>query len=524
MKVPVYERKVTPGSLPSPDVSPRVNPNAFGAGLAEKLGELGNTAQRAGNLLGQVALKQQEEVNAMDFALLKAKADAWWDEQMEQESMNTDYEGMNARLTKGWEGFRKELEDGISNEAVKQKASQYFEIKSVSQQGEVQGLFLKKQALVRRGKFDDAIAAAVRAGKQEDVEAIITAASGWLPETEAVKVREKAYTDMQYNEAVAQITKDPLKWEPDRKALDRLDEVTIQRLLDFRDRKQNEIREKVSDWVALQCLSGKYPSRSELLSLTEKGMLDPQRANSWANAIEARQEMLANRAERAAAAAERREARAFRQRLRSAPPDEKELLLLDYNYGTTPEQSKAAFETLRKGIHDGTKDGYDVMDANGAGLIGERQRNRLMKELQEVTGRQNRNYTKAKNLARGELQGILNAIGVEPYNYLLEFDEAADPTLTPLERIRDVRSYLVRKAINDNPDGALKSLWPWTDKKKVLEKIGGAVWFPQELGGVSADRLSAPKEPPKGPDKSSTATPPKGAGTPSLEDILNGNY
>lgn len=524
MKVPQYERRVGPASMPSPDVNTRVSPDAFGAGLAEKLGELGNTAQRAGALLGQVALKQQEEINAMDFALLKAKADSWWAEQLEVESMNTDYEGQNERLATGWEAFRKELGEGVRNEDLRRKAEQFFEIKSLSMQGDMQGLFLKKQATVRKAKFDEAVGAATRAGDRATLEATFEAAKSWLPETEIVKEREKAYTDMQYNEAVAQITKDPLKWEPDRKALDRLDEVTIQRLLDFRDRKQNEIREKVSDWVALQCLSGKYPSRSELLSLTEKGMLDPQRANSWANAIEARQEMLANRAERAAAAAERREARAFRQRLRSAPPDEKELLLLDYNYGTTPEQSKAAFETLRKGIHDGTKDGYDVMDANGAGLIGERQRNRLMKELQEVTGRQNRNYTKAKNLARGELQGILQGIGVDPYNYLLEFDEAADPTLTPLERIRDVRSYLVRKAINDNPEGALKSLWPWTDKKKVLEKIGGAVWFPQELGGVSADRLSAPNEPPKGPDKSSTATPPKRAGTPSLEDILNGNY
>ena len=218
MKIPVYERKVTPGSLPSPDVSPRVNPDAFGAGFAEKLGELGNAAQRAGTLLGQTALKQQEEINAMEFSLLKAKADAWWDEQMEKESMNTDYEGMNDRLGQAWEEYRKELEDGIGNDVLKDKASRYFEIKAVSQKGDIQGLFLKKQAVVRRAKFDEAVSAAVRAGNKTDLEAIVQAASEWLPATEGVKILENAYTDMQYDAAVKAIVADPLGWKPDRMA------------------------------------------------------------------------------------------------------------------------------------------------------------------------------------------------------------------------------------------------------------------------------------------------------------------
>lgn len=515
MKVPVYERKVTPGSLPSPDVSPRVNPDAFGAGFAEKLGELGNAAQRAGNLLGQVALKQQEEVNAMDFALLKAKADAWWDEQMEQESMNTDYEGMNARLTKGWEGFRKELEDGISNEAVKQKASQYFEIKSVSQQGEVQGLFLKKQALVRRGKFDEAVAAAVRAGKKEDVDAIIAAALSWLPETDAVKIREKAYTDMQYDAAVKGIVADPLGWKADRKAFDRLDEVTFQKLLDFQDSKQREIRNKVSEWVAMQVLSGKPPSKGDLLGLAQKGMLDPDRALSWATAIESRQEMLANRAERNAE-------RAFRTRLRNAPPDEKELLLLEYNFGTSPTESKAAFESLRKGLLEGTKDGYDIMDANGAGLIGERQRNRLMKEFNEITGRRNANYTKAKNLARSELKSILESVEIDPYDLLVQFDEAVDPSMTPLEQIREVRNYLLRKAVTDDKKGRF-FFNPFGQKAKILEQTAGAVWFPPQLGGVEDGGLKAPTVQ-AGPDKSSSAgAKVEKSRKQRLQDALYGN-
>lgn len=470
-------------------------------------------------MLGQVALKQQEEVNAMDFALLKAKADAWWDEQMEQESMNTDYEGMNARLTKGWEGFRKELEDGISNEAVKQKASQYFEIKSVSQQGEVQGLFLKKQAIVRRGKFDEAMAAAVRAGKKEDVDAIIAAASSWLPETDAVKIRENAYTEMQYNAAVKAIAADPMKWEPDRKALDRLDEVAIQRLLDFRDSKRREIRDKVSDWVAMQILSGKPPSRAELLGMAQKGMLDPDRALSWATAIEDRQETLANRADRNAA-------RAFRARLRNAPPDEKELLLLEYNYGTKPEEAKATFEELRKGIVEGTKDAYDIMDANGAGLIGERQRNRLMKEYDKIKSRRDANYTKAKNMVRDELDAILDGLGIDKYDYLVKFDEAVDPSLTPLERIREVRNYILRKAITDDKKG--RFFWnPFGPKAKILEKTAGAVWFPPQLGGMEGQGLSEPKAAPIGPDKSSTAGGKKSRSQQLAEfefgqDILDG--
>ena len=275
MKVPVYERRVAPGSLPSPDVSPRINPDAFGAGFAEKLGELGTAAQRAGAMLGQVALKQQEEVNAMDFALLKAKADGWWDEQLALESDNIDYEGMNARLMDGWEKFRKELADSTANEAVRQRISQYLEIKSVAQQGEIQELFLKKQALVRRGKFDEAVASAVRAGKQADVEAIVAAAASWLPETEATKIREQAYVEIQYNAAVKAIAADPRGWTPDDKKLDRLDEPTRQRLLDFQRSKQNEIRNKISEQVAMQVLAGKPPSRKDLLAMAQRGLWTP---------------------------------------------------------------------------------------------------------------------------------------------------------------------------------------------------------------------------------------------------------
>ena len=515
MKIPVYERKVTPGSLPSPDVSPRVNPDAFGAGFAEKLGELGNAAQRAGTLLGQTALKQQEEINAMEFSLLKAKADAWWDEQMEKESMNTDYEGMNDRLGQAWEEYRKELEDGIGNDVLKDKASRYFEIKAVSQKGDIQGLFLKKQAVVRRAKFDEAVSAAVRAGNKTDLEAIVQAASEWLPATEGVKILENAYTDMQYDAAVKAIVADPLGWKPDRKALDRLDEVTLQRLLDFQQSKQNEVRNKVSEWVAMQVLSNKPPSKAELLSLAERKLLDPDRALSWAYAIENRQEMLINRAERNAE-------RAFRTRLRNAPPDEKELLLLEHNFGTRPEESKAVFEELRKGIHDGTKDIYDVMDANGGGLIGERQRNRLTKEFNEVHSRQNANYTKAKNLARNELKSILDGVGIDSYDFLIQFDEAADPSLTPLDAIRDVRNYLLRKAITEDKNG--RFFWnPFGEKAKVLEKVGGAVWFPPELGGVEGGGL-VPQGTPAGPDQSSTSgAKNKKTRSQTLQDILSGS-
>lgn len=513
MRVPVYERRIAPGSLPSPDISTRVNPDAFGAGFAEKLGELGNAAQRAGALLGQVALKQQEEVNAMDFALLKAKADAWWDEQLEVESANTDYEGMNDRLTKGWDEYRKTLEESIGNEEVKRKAAQYFDLKAVAKRGDVQGLFLKKQAIVRRGKFDEAVAAAVRDQKKDDLEAILSAASSWLPEPEAVKIRENAYTEMQYNAAVKAIAADPMKWEPDRKALDRLDEVAIQRLLDFRDSKQREIRGKVSDWVAMQVLSGKPPSRAELLGMAQRGVIDPDRALAWARSIEDRQEMLANRAERNAE-------RAFRARLRNAPPDQKELLLLEYNYGTKPEESKAAFEELRKGIVEGTKDAYDIMDANGAGLIGERQRNRLMKEYGEVTKRLDANYTKAKNMARSELKSILDSVGIDSYDLLVQFDEAVDPSLTPLEQIREVRNYLLRKAITEDKKG--RFFWnPFGDKAKILEKTAGAVWFPPQLGGMEGQGIFEPKAAPIGPDKSSTAVGKKSR-SQQLQDILNG--
>lgn len=515
MKVPVYERRVAPGSLPSPDVNPNINPGAYGVGFTERMQELGEAAQKAGLLLGRRALTQQEDVNAMDFALLKAKADSWWDEQLTLESDNTDYEGMNERLSRGWEAFRKDLEDTAPNDLVKQKVTQYLDIKGMSQQGEVQSLFLKKQALVRKGKFDDAIAAAVRAGKQEDVEAIITAASGWLPETEAVKVREKAYTDIQYEAAVKGIVADPMGWKPDDKTMDRLDEVTRQRLLDFQDSKQREIRNKVSEWVAMQVLSGKEPSRNELLGMAQKGLLDPDRALSWVYAIENRQEMLANRAERNAE-------RAFRTRLRNAPPDEKELLLLEHNFGTSPQESKAAFEELRKGIHAGTRDAYDIMDANGAGIIGERQRNRLMKEFNEVSTRVNANYTKAKNMARNELQAILKGVDIDPYDYLTQFDEAVDPSMTPLEQIREVRNYLLRKAVTDDKKGRF-FFNPFGQKAKILEQTAGAVWFPPQLGGVEDGGLKAPTVQ-AGPDKSSTAgAKVEKSRKQRLQDALYGN-
>jgi hypothetical protein len=274
----------------------------------------------------------------MDFAV-KAKAEVGDDSGPRVEKDR----GNERTFDGGWEKFRKELADSTANAAVRQRISQYLEIKSVAQQGGIQELFLKKQALVRRGKFDEAMAAAVRAGKQADVEAIVAAAASWLPETEATKIREQAYVEIQYNAAVKAIVADPMGWTPDDKKLDRLDEPTRQRLLDFQRSKQNEIRNKISEQVAMQVLAGKPPSRKDLLAMAQRGLLDPDRALSWATAIENRQEVLANRAERAAE-------RAFRTRLRNAPPDEKELLLLAYNFGTSPAESKATFESLRKGI------------------------------------------------------------------------------------------------------------------------------------------------------------------------------
>lgn len=145
-----------------------------------------------------------------------------------------------------------------------------------------------------------------------------------------------------------------------------------------------------------------------------------------------------------------------------------------------------------------------------------------MKEYGEVTKRLDANYTKAKNMARSELKSILDSVGIDSYDLLVQFDEAVDPSLTTLEQIREVRNYLLRKAITEDKKGRF-FFNPFGAKAKVLEKTAGAVWFPPQLGGVEDGGLKAPTVQ-AGPDKSSTAgAKVEKSREQRLQDALYGN-
>lgn len=237
MKVPVYERRVAPGSLPSPDVSPRINPDAFGAGFAEKLGELGTAAQRAGAKLAYAAAKQQEEVDRAEFALLDAKADAYADELYMSESQNPDYEGTINRFKDGW---RKYSEENLLNipDRIREKARRLFEIKGIAYEGKFKGLFLKKQTDHLKRTLDDTVTVLV---KNHDEQGLVRAIEGStvLSEEQKGDMIRKGRRLIQVDVLEGLIRDNPdAEWK--KEDYDTLDEGDWERIEDFRKRKQKE--------------------------------------------------------------------------------------------------------------------------------------------------------------------------------------------------------------------------------------------------------------------------------------------
>ena len=250
-------------------------------------------------------------------------------------------------------------------------------------------------------------------------------------------------------------------------------------------------------------LRGQFISREQIKQMVNTGQISPEIGMRWAETFE-------NRNERLQARAERESERAFRNALRKAPPDLKEFMLLERNYGTRPEESKAALEKLLIDIDNGNAGVFDIMDLQGDGIIGERGARRAQKALSKHQAQADNLYNSARRTSRDALKKTLNALGIDNYDYLMEFDELADATVTPRDKVDDMARGILKRAIEDSGNWH-RSFWTLgltrTQTGQVYDTLlQKGVWSPPSAG---KQLLSDPKVKKKENAMRQFAMPPK---------------
>jgi hypothetical protein len=461
-----------------------VPPGAFGGQLAEAGQEeiaraaarLGAVVSRSGERLFSVAMERRDEVDAVEFAKAKADVDAWWRTSYLEESQNPDYEGIFPRVRGNYEKFAGEILGRIGNSRVAERLSQYLELKGVSEEGNLQELFLAKQTNHRNAVFEDAYGKLVTNRDRAGVAALVSGAS-WLDETTRQKYLSGAMRSISFNDALADIAASPKAWTFDPERYPDLDEETRKRLeshhrselSNAREEERRALEERyreTEEALSTAYMQGKSVSAAQLLTLRDKGLLDPDRALTWTNRFE-------GMVERRIAMAERAENRAFRTRWKKATPEERDFMKLE-QFGTSRTEAEAAYERLYAGILSGRTDEVTVTDAVADGLLSERQGRRLLGTLREDRRKRDVLDGKARSVARSNLRSSLKALDLLDLQFdaLAEFDEAAASGAFAREQFDDLARGILKRMIEES--GAPTTSWMGlrdTDAGKMLRMI-----------------------------------------------------
>lgn len=440
VRVPVYERRVAPAQVPNATVNPGVRESAYGSGVGDAMKQL-----------AQVAIRQQDEVDRMQFALLDAKADAFAGEFYEQEKRNPDYAGTKTRFRDAWTKFSEESLKGVPDH-VREKAASLFEVKGVGYDGKFTGLFLEKQSDAAKRTLDDAVSTFVRnrdeAGLVRTVEA-----SGVLTQEQKGDVVRKGRREIQLQTAQAAMRADPYA-TPDLSKFDVLDESDREQLEDFRLAEQGE-RERALRKVATKTknalIADYYESNGtriwnpkQLDLLRDQGQLDDDTySDLMAFQINAREAKI--REARADARAQQTLALAL------MTPEEKELWKMQRS-GTTETQNKSEITRLGGLLNSDKLTANDLIESRAKGLITgtqEKELRNLMGERSKIT---DAFYKKGVSDNRTLLENTLKPlqatgyVGIDAYNDILAaYDAITASQRVPREQIDDVVRGLMKK-------------------------------------------------------------------------------
>lgn len=203
--IPRYEPQSQMRAMPGPDVAVIRKPETA---IGEGLESLGNAALSTGNKLADLAIKKQEEVDAMEFNLAKAKADSFFDQQWEQEKNNPDYDGMNGRVEEAFKKYSEDSLAGLSNDRVRQRVSQYLPIAREASRGKFTGLLFAKQEDKKLSLFNQGIEEAVKRLDFAEAKRIVGSAT-WMEESKKQAILSKTEKLIQMNEAKGILRADP---------------------------------------------------------------------------------------------------------------------------------------------------------------------------------------------------------------------------------------------------------------------------------------------------------------------------
>ncbi len=377
LRVPKYERQVAPGSVPDVRINPGLQPEAYGSsGVARGLDQL-----------AQVAIRQQDEVDRLEFSLLDAKADSFAGEFYEQEKRNGDYAGTIVRFRDAW---KKHAAESLKNvpDRVREKAEALYEIKAAGYDAKFKGLFLEKQNDAIKRRLDDNVSEYVRLG---DEAGLLRAVEGSTVLTQEQKgdVVRKGRRQIQLNAAQAAIREDPYR-ELDMSTFDTFDESDREHVSDFRLSEQAERETALRKEAAKtkNALFARYYETGGRTLWTQKD-LDEARSggrlddDTYSDLMAARFSIIETR-EREARAEERAQQT---QALALMTPEEKEFWKMQRS-GTTETQNKSELERLGKLLQSDNLTVNDLIDSRARALITptqEKEYRNMMNERSQIT-------------------------------------------------------------------------------------------------------------------------------------------
>jgi hypothetical protein len=456
LRVPKYERQVAPGSVPDVRINPGLQPEAYGSsGVARGLDQL-----------AQVAIRQQGEVDRLEFSLLDAKADSFASEFYEQEKQNGDYAGTIVRFRDAWKKHAAETLKGVPDR-VREKAEALYEIKAAGYDAKFKGLFLEKQNDAIKRRLDDNVSEYVRLGDEAGLLRAVEGSTVLTQEQKGEVVR-KGRRQIQLNAAQATIREDPYR-DLDLSTFDTFDESDREHVSDFRLSEQAERETALRKEAAKtkNALFARYYETGGRTLWTQKD-LDEARSggrlddDTYSDLMAARFSIIETR-EREARAEERAQQT---QALALMTPEEKEFWKLRRS-GTTETQNKSELERLGKLLQSDNLTVNDLIDSRARALITPTQEKELRNMMNERARITDAVYLNRMTENRKYLENALkplHAAGVmsmDRYNdVLIEYDTVTLSRRVAADHVDDYARRLLED-VRKTADWSKFDRWPF---------------------------------------------------------------
>ena len=244
----------------------------------------------------------------------------------------------------------------------------------------------------------------------------------------------------------------------------------------MRNVRHSETNTKVTEmWLKGQKLNDR-----QLNELQESDQLSPEQIQRWTNVYE-------NDAEKQAREAERSERRILKARLAKATPWEKQEILLQETYGTSPARASKNYEDIMKMIGDKNTEPQSIMDQIqmfvGYGEMTQYQGQMATNKLRDRMTKTKSVYGKTVSDVRSTLKKLIDGLDGLPSDLrqrvLTEYDQETLETMYPVEAVPVVARDIIRRSILEAGVSTEKSIFGVgigfkNDIGKLLEQLDEA--------------------------------------------------